>query len=173
MRAKLSRPVFFVPLAQYIFEAVWFVACVWTPKPLNFWRVFILRLFGARVSYRAFVHPRARVTHPWHLTMHPRSCLGDRAHAYALGHITLHTGATAAQESYLCTATHNFTQPSLPLICRPIVIERQAFIGARAFILPGITVGANALVGAQSLVSRNVPAGATVAGNPAKVLRHG
>lgn len=173
MSAKLSRPPFFVPLGQYLFELVWCIACQWTPKPFNVWRVFILRLFGARVSYGAFVHPRARVTHPWQLTMHPRSCLGDRAHAYALGHITLHPGATVAQEAYLCTATHNFANLALPLVCHPIQVERQAFIGARAFILPGVNIGQGAIVGAQALVSRHVAAGTTVAGNPAKVLRHG
>lgn len=52
---------------------------------------------------------------------------------------------------------------------RPIHIGRNVWIGAGAIILPGVTVGDDALVGAGSVVTRDVPAGATVVGNPARV----
>ncbi len=50
-------------------------------------------------------------------------------------------------------------------------IERGAKIGANATLLPGITIGADALVGAGAVVTRDVPAGAIVAGNPARVIK--
>lgn len=49
-------------------------------------------------------------------------------------------------------------------------IGRNAFVGAGAIILPGVTVGDDAIVAAGSVVTRDVPAGAVVAGNPAKVV---
>lgn len=52
----------------------------------------------------------------------------------------------------------------------PTVVERGASIGSNATILPGITIGEGALVGAGSVVTRDVPAHATVAGVPARVL---
>jgi len=52
------------------------------------------------------------------------------------------------------------------------IIRRRAKIGANATILPGVVVGANALVGAGSVVSRDVPEEAVVAGNPARVIKH-
>jgi len=52
---------------------------------------------------------------------------------------------------------------------RPIQIGRNVWIGAGAIILPGVTIGDDALVGAGSVVTRDVPAGATVVGNPARV----
>ncbi|MHA6325659.1 sugar O-acetyltransferase [Roseivivax sp. CAU 1753] len=52
----------------------------------------------------------------------------------------------------------------------PIVIGRDVWLGASAIILPGITVGDNAIVGAGAVVTRDVPAGVTVAGNPARPL---
>jgi len=54
---------------------------------------------------------------------------------------------------------------------RPVIIGRNVWIGGGALILPGITVGDNAIVGAGSVVTRDVRAGATVAGNPARMLR--
>lgn len=52
---------------------------------------------------------------------------------------------------------------------RPITIGANVWIGGGAILLPGITVGDDALIGAGSVVTRDVPAGATVAGNPARI----
>jgi putative colanic acid biosynthesis acetyltransferase WcaF len=153
-----------------LWEFCWGCFCRWTPKPLNGWRLLWLRLFGAKLFGVPFVHQRARIQIPWNLTMHDRSCLGDRANAYSLGPIEIQACATIAQEAYLCTGTHDFSHPEQPLQVMKILIEENAFIGARAFVLPGVTIGKNSVVGACSVVTRDVPAGAIVAGNPARVL---
>ena len=53
----------------------------------------------------------------------------------------------------------------------PIIVRKRASIGANATILPGIEIGEGAMVGAGSVVTRNVPAGETVVGNPAKIMK--
>jgi len=55
--------------------------------------------------------------------------------------------------------------------CTPTVVKRRAAIGSNATILCGVTIGEGATVGAGSVVTKDVPAGAVVAGNPARVLR--
>lgn len=57
------------------------------------------------------------------------------------------------------------------LLTKPIVIKRNAWIGAGATILPGVTIGENAVVAAGALVSRDVPPNTVVAGVPAKVVK--
>ncbi|ADB38216.1 DapH/DapD/GlmU-related protein [Spirosoma linguale] len=57
------------------------------------------------------------------------------------------------------------------LIPRPILIKRNAWIGAGATILPGVTVGENAIVAAGAVVSQDVPPNTVVAGIPAKVVK--
>ena len=52
---------------------------------------------------------------------------------------------------------------------RPIAIGANVWIGGGALLLPGITVGDDAIIGAGSVVTRDVPAGATVVGNPARL----
>lgn len=56
---------------------------------------------------------------------------------------------------------------------RPVIIGRNVWIGGGALLLPGVSVGDDAVIGAGSVVTRDVPAGVTVAGNPARPLHRG
>jgi putative colanic acid biosynthesis acetyltransferase WcaF len=156
---------------RVLWEFCWFVFCAWTPKPLNEWRLFWLRVFDAKIDGKPFVHQRARIAIPWNLTLHDHACLGDRANAYNLGEIEIGARATVAQEAYLSTASHDFEQPGIPLVTAKITIGEDAFVGARAFVMPGVTIGARSVVGACSVVTRDVPSDSVAAGNPCKVLR--
>ena len=158
-------------IAMVLWEYCWVLFCSWTPKPLNAWRLGWLKLFGAHIHGTPFVHQRARVQIPWNLTLHDRACLGDRANAYSLGEIEIGEGATVAQETYLCTGTHDFGDQAIPLQVGKICIGAYAFVGARAFILPGVTIGARAVIGACSVVTRDVQPHSVVAGNPCRILR--
>ena len=160
-------------IAMLVWEYCWAFFCRWTPKPFNRWRLFWLRLFGAKISGLPFVHQRARIQIPWNVTLHDRATLGDRANLYSLGEIEIGARAIVAQEAYLCGGTHDLSDPNLPLQVAKITIGEDAFIGARAFIMPGVTVGARAVVGACAVVTRNVGEGCVVGGNPARPLHTG
>ena len=156
---------------RMLWEFCWVVFCAWTPKPLNEWRLFWLRIFDAKIHGKPFVHQRARILIPWNLTLHDRACLGDRANAYTLGEIEIGARATIAQEAYLSTGSHDFSQAGMPLVTAKITIGEDAFVGARAFVLPGVTIGARSVIGACSVVTHDVPENVIAAGNPCKVLR--
>ena len=72
---------------------------------------------------------------------------------------------------------HRFDDPTIPVIDQghyrsaPVSVERGAWIGACTIILAGVTIGRNAVVGAGSVVTQDVPACAVAGGNPARVLR--
>lgn len=61
--------------------------------------------------------------------------------------------------------------PGSARLTAPVVIEDGAWLGARTIVLKGVTVGAGAIVGAGSIVTRDIPPRAIAAGQPAKVLR--
>jgi putative colanic acid biosynthesis acetyltransferase WcaF len=156
---------------RVLWEFCWFLFCCWTPKPLNPWRLFWLRVFDAKIEGTPFVHQRARIAIPWNLTLHDRACLGDRANAYNLAEIEIGARATVAQEAYLDTASHDFTRAEMPLTAAKIRIGEDAFIGARVFVLPSVTIGARSVIGACSVVTKDVPADVVAAGNPCRVLK--
>ncbi len=67
--------------------------------------------------------------------------------------------------------TDQHALPNGQLVAEPVVIEDRVWIGARAIVLKGVRIGHDAVVGAGSVVTRDVPAGAVAAGVPARVLR--
>lgn len=154
-----------------VWDYAWILLCAWTPKPANSWRLIVLKMFGAVVEGRPFVHQRARIQIPWRLTLRDRACLGDRANAYSLGEIEICEGATVAQEAYLCAGTHDFSDPGMNLMVGKITVGPDAFVAARAFVMPGVSIGARAVIGACAVVIRDVRPGDVVAGNPARVIR--
>jgi len=64
-----------------------------------------------------------------------------------------------------------FPRSRQPFHCEAITVRRRASIGAGAVLLPGVTIGEGAMVGAGAVVTKDVPAGAVVVGNPARVVR--
>lgn len=65
-----------------------------------------------------------------------------------------------------------YAVPDWPNISRPVVIGDDVFIGARAIITKGVTIGDGSIIAAGSVVVQNVPARAVVGGNPARILRY-
>lgn len=97
--------------------------------------------------------------------------MGDGARAYSLDKVELDEQATLAQEAYLCTGTHKLDEPDLPLQTAPIKLGKNCFVGARAFVLPGVVIGEGAVVGACAVVSRDIPPYSVWVGNPARYLK--
>lgn len=81
-------------------------------------------------------------------------------------------GVTFINDRYpRATTASGELQTAADWACQDTVVKRGASIGSGATLLGGVTVGENAIVGAGSVVTKDVPANATVAGNPARILR--
>lgn len=86
------------------------------------------------------------------------------------GGITIEDEAMIAANVQLISNNHDLEERMI-ITCKPVRICRRAWIGAGATILPGVTVGENAVIGAGSVVTKDVEADTIVAGNPARVIR--
>jgi len=89
-----------------------------------------------------------------------------------IGGITLEDDVLIGPKVSLITESHPINPAERKsLLVNPVVIKRNAWIGAGATILPGVTVGENAVVASGAIVSKDVPANTVVAGIPAKVIK--
>ncbi|GAB4400763.1 MAG: colanic acid biosynthesis acetyltransferase WcaF [Anaerolineales bacterium] len=142
-----------------------------SPQFLYGWRRFLLRLFGAKIGPGALIRPSARITYPWKLTLGAHAWVGDHAELYSLGEIEIGAHSVISQNCYLCTGSHDYSQPDFPIFARPIRIGAEAWLAADVFIAPGISIGRGTVVGARSSVLRDLPEGMICYGNPAAPIR--
>ena len=88
------------------------------------------------------------------------------------GGITIGDGTLIGHNVVLATLNHGIAPDERhDLFPAPIHIGRNVWIGANATVLPGVTIGDNAVIAAAAVVTKNVPANVVVAGVPAKVIR--
>ena len=103
--------------------------------------------------------------------------IGSYARIATQSKVEIGESTLVAAYAYIGAGNHQSGDDDIPLIAREmdikggVTIGKHCWIGAGAMILDGVTIGDGAIVGAQSLVNKDVPAGAVVAGTPARVLR--
>jgi len=131
----------------------------------------ILRLFGAKVGPGVRIRPTARIEIPWNIDLRDGCVIGDYAILYSLGTITVGERAIVSQYAHLCAGTHDFTKRTFPLLRPSIEISAEAWIGADAFVGPGVTVGRLAVLGARASAYKDLEPGMIHIGNPAKPIK--
>lgn len=157
-------------LTRALWGVVWLLLFRPSPVPLHGWRRMLLRVFGAKIGKRALPYPSARIWAPWNLTMEDDSCLSHQVDCYCVDKVVLGPRVTVSQYSFLCTASHDYTRQSMPLITASILIEADAWVTADVFVGPGVTIGEGAVVGVRSVIVRSVKPWTVVAGNPAREI---
>ena len=138
---------------RLLWGMVWPLGTWFLPRSMGMnWKRALLRAFGAKIADTANVYSSAKVYFPANLTMGEYSCLASDVDCYNVAPVRIGANATVSQGAYLCTASHDITDPLNRLITAPIVIEDQAWIGAKAFVGMGVTIGQGAVVGATASV---------------------
>jgi putative colanic acid biosynthesis acetyltransferase WcaF len=160
-RSRFARALWYL-VSLAIFESGW--------VPLARPKCWLLRLFGARVGRGLVIKPQVWIKYPWRLAVGDHCWIGQGVWIDNLADVHLGSHVCVSQQAYLCTGSHDYRKPSFDLITRPVKVGNGAWIGARALILGDVAVGANAIVAAGSVVTKDVPAATVVAGSPARTL---
>lgn len=134
------------------------------------WRKLILLIFGAKLGKGCNIYSSVRIWAPWNLTMGDDSCMAPEVDCYNVAKISIGDRSTISQKSYLCTASHDISDPFHRLITSPIEIEDQVWVAADAFVGMGVRIGQGAVVGARSAVFKDVKPWTVVGGNPSHVI---
>ncbi len=138
-------------VSALVFESPWI--------PISGPKRLLLRLFGAKIGAGVVFKPHVRIKYPWHLEIGDYCWIGEEAWIDNLTLVRLEPHCVISQGAYLCTGSHDFRSDTFDLIVKPIVMERGAWVCAKAVVLGGVSIGANAVVSAGAVANRDVPAG--------------
>ncbi len=158
-------------LKRFIWNMVYSIFFTWSPVFLHPWRIFLLRLFGAKIGHRVHVYPKAKIWAPWNLQLGDECGVANGVNLYSQDKIIVGRRVVISQGSHVVAGSHDYTQPGYPLITAPIHIGNYSWIAADVFIHPGITIGEGCVVGARAVVTRDMPAWMVCAGHPCQPIK--
>jgi acetyltransferase-like isoleucine patch superfamily enzyme len=104
-------------------------------------------------------------------------CIGSDFTVSCADSIRIQKNVLLSDRIFIGDSMHDYRNPEVPIIDQPmramgsVVIQEGAFIGINAVILPGVTIGRNAVVAASAVVTKSVPPFTVVAGNPATIVK--
>lgn len=131
---------------------------------------------GVNCSYRSF---NSKFFGANCITLGSNVYLGSGTELHGEGGIEIGNGVIFAPDVVIYTRTHNFDSPDLKalpfddrMLLSPVIISDYVWIGRGVTILPGVTIGVAAVVGAGSVVSRDIPDYAVAVGNPCQVIKY-
>jgi len=143
----------------------------WSPQFLYGWRVFLLRLFGARIGKNVKIRSTVQVTYPWKVSIGDFSWVGDNCILYSLGDITIGSHVAIAHSVYINTGGHDYTKKAFDIFFKPVVIEDECWITNDVYVAPGVVIGKGTIVSARSSVLKDLPSGKICVGTPAKPIK--
>ena len=168
-----------ITIRNKIARAIWNIVYILLFRPFGTklflkWRLLLLKLFGADIKWTSGVYSSAKIWAPWNLTLGNNAWIGPNVICYNQDIVTLEDNVTVSQYSYLCTAGHQTDRINTNdsgLIIAPITIRHDAWVGTRAYVSMGVTIGEGAVVGATASVYKDVEPWSVVGGNPARFIK--
>lgn len=163
------------PGRGFLIRVLWhLINALFLQNPLNpssALKVLLLRLFGAKIGQGVVVKPGVNIKYPWNLEIGDHSWIGENAWLDSLAQINIGGSVCISQGTYFCTGNHDWTDPAFGLVVKPIVVEDGAWVGARATVLPGVTIASHSIVAAGSVIGKDTTPYMIYSGNPAAAVK--
>lgn len=145
--------------------------------PIHHVRRFFYRLFGMEIGQGSTLHMMGRIYDPRFISIGKDTIIGEkftldgrRQLPNSQGGLTIGDHVDIASEVMIWTSQHDIRDPKFGAVEKPVHIQDYVFIGPRAIILPGITIGRGAVIAAGAVVTKDVAPLSIVAGVPAKEI---
>ena len=158
-------------LGRLVWNLIYALFFQLSPAPLHAWRSFLLKMFGATVGRGVHVYPGVRIWAPWNVELGDECGVANGAKLYSQARITIGKRTVISQGVHLCAGTHDYTKPGFPLMTKPIFIGDYAWIAAEAFVHPGVVIGEGCVIGARSVVTKDMPSWMVCSGHPCQPLK--
>jgi maltose O-acetyltransferase len=152
--------------------ALMLVHLVFDLVPLHFVRALVFSLAGGRIGPGSVIHMSARFFHPQGVTIGADTIIGYRVFLDGRASLVIGNHVDMASEVMIYNSEHDLKAADFHAREEPVTIKDYVFIGPRAIILPGVTIGRGAVVAAGAIVTKDVPDFSIVGGVPAQVIGH-
>lgn len=135
-------------------------------------RAILAQLFGETLDKATTLNPPFQTDFGAHTFIGKHVFINRDCFFVDLGGVYIEDNALIGPRAMLISVGHNEDPAHRhDLVLKSVRIKQGAWIGANVTVLPGVTIGENAIVGAGAVVTKDVPANTVVAGVPAKILR--
>lgn len=133
-------------------------------------RIFLLRVFGARIGKGVFLRGGVKVHMPWNLEIGDDCWIGEEV--WFINHEKIQIGSNVciSQRSIICSSGHNYRSASLEYAHKPIVIKDGAWVCLDAKVLPGVIVGECSVVSAGEIVRKSIPNNSILLGGEIRLI---
>ena len=176
MRLADYRPTGYSPGRGLAVRALWYLISNllfesgWLPSSAA--KRWLLRRFGASVGQGVVIKPHVRIKFPWRIRIGDHSWIGEDVRIDNLAEVRIGRNCCVSQGAFLCTGSHDHRRETFDLRVGAIEIADEAWIAARAIILPGTMIPTGVVVAAGSVVpgSLSLPEAVIIGGVPAQVL---
>lgn len=177
-RDRLGRPLTFgqttgkVANRLYNYYLDLKVALLWClgKVPSHIFRRLIFMCAGVKIGRGSTIHVGVRFYQPNNVAIGEGTIIGDHATLDGRAKLTIGNRVDIASEVMIFNSQHDIHSAGFDPIEKKVVIEDYVFIGPRAIILPGVTIGRGAVVAAGAVVTKDVPSMKVVGGVPAEVV---
>lgn len=140
-------------------------------NPFSSLKVFLLRLYGAKIGKAVIIKPAVNIKYPWFLKIGNHVWLGENVWIDNLANIKIGNNVSISQGAMLLCGNHNYKKPSFDLIIGEIILEDGVWIGAKSIVTPGITCKTHSILSANSLATKDLEEYTVYQGNPAVKIR--
>ncbi|MBI4947871.1 MAG: colanic acid biosynthesis acetyltransferase WcaF [Bacteroidetes bacterium] len=158
---------FAVRAAWYVVNRVFFISYC----PFSSFKIFLLKLFGAKVGEGLVIKPNINIKFPWRLKIGNHCWVGEGVWIDNLDEVVIGDNCCISQGALLLCGNHNYKKSTFDLMIGKIILEDGVWLGAKSIVCGGVTCKSHAVLSVDSVAVSDLEAYSIYQGNPAVKIK--
>lgn len=154
---------------MWYFTNILFIKNAWCPS--SSLKVFLLRLYGAKIGKGVIIKPSVNIKYPWRLKTGDHVWIGEHVWIDNLANTVIGNNVCLSQGVLLLCGNHDYKESSFDLMIGDIKLEDGVWIGAKSIVTPGVICKSHSILAVNSVATKDLEAYTIYQGNPAREVR--